>query len=579
MKSSFVKRLAVDKRSLFLILAGSFIWSITMVKSGIKYSYGIGFWGPNGHDGVWHIALIESLSRGSLEIPVFAGEQLKNYHIGFDLVVSILHKLTFIPVRLLYFQILPPLFALLIGLFVYRFIMIWKNDKAMAFWSLFFVYFGGSFGFILTIIRNGVINGESLFWSQQSVSTLVNPPFAMSVIFLFAGLYYLVLGVRHEKKKYMIVSALLLGVLVQIKVYAGILVLGGLAVAGFWKMLRRDKNKILVNTSVIKVFAATAVISILLFPNINTSVSSLIFKPFWFLEEMMSTPDRVCWPRFAQALANYKLSGNWLKAGSAYIFAFVVFVVGNFGTRLIGKLYIARKLKRKSVSYIDILIFSMIVAGVLLPLIFVQQGTPWNTIQFMYYSLVFMGILAGIAFADFIKHQGFIFGKQLVAFILILLTLLTTFGTMKHYLPSRPPAKISNSELDALEFLSNKPDGVVLTQPFNKNAAQTAITNPPRPLYLYESTAYVSAFTQKPVYLEDVVNLEITGYDWLKRRNKVYDFFNPDVFMTLEDMLKENNISYIYIVKTLVHDISKLEQRSNIQKIYENSEVLIFSVI
>jgi hypothetical protein len=56
-----------------------------MVKSGVYYGYGIGFWGPNGHDGVWHISLINSLSKGSLEMPIFAGEQIKNYHIGFEL--------------------------------------------------------------------------------------------------------------------------------------------------------------------------------------------------------------------------------------------------------------------------------------------------------------------------------------------------------------------------------------------------------------------------------------------------------------------------------------------------------------
>ena len=56
-----------------LIIIGTISWSWTMVKSGWIYSYGMGFWGANGHDGIWHIALIESLARGSLQMPVFAG--------------------------------------------------------------------------------------------------------------------------------------------------------------------------------------------------------------------------------------------------------------------------------------------------------------------------------------------------------------------------------------------------------------------------------------------------------------------------------------------------------------------------
>src|SRR6185369_3197989 len=96
----------IDVKSWLLIFIGAITWSLTMVKSGITYSYGMGFWGANGHDGVWHIALIESLAKGSWDIPIFAGTKLQNYHIGFDLFVAMLHKLTFISVSTLYFQIL-----------------------------------------------------------------------------------------------------------------------------------------------------------------------------------------------------------------------------------------------------------------------------------------------------------------------------------------------------------------------------------------------------------------------------------------------------------------------------------------
>ena len=95
-----------------------------MVKSGILRDYGVGFWGPNGHDGIWHIAVIESLARGSWGMPVFAGDTFRNYHVGFDLKTAIIHKLTFIPVPVLYFQILPVVLALLIGFYCYKFVFI-----------------------------------------------------------------------------------------------------------------------------------------------------------------------------------------------------------------------------------------------------------------------------------------------------------------------------------------------------------------------------------------------------------------------------------------------------------------------
>src|SRR3989344_1824494 len=166
-----------------LITAGTLIWSLTMVKSGLIYDFGMGFWGPNGHDGIWHIALIESLSRGSFQMPIFAGEAIRNYHLGFDILLAALHILTRVPAVNLYFQITPPILAFLIGLLTYK---LTKNI-----WAVFFVYFGGSFSWVLG-------KGESAFWSQQAISTLVNPPFALSLVFLLAGLLCL------QKNKYVL---------------------------------------------------------------------------------------------------------------------------------------------------------------------------------------------------------------------------------------------------------------------------------------------------------------------------------------------------------------------------------------
>src|SRR3990167_10107086 len=172
----------VNLSGITLILVGTFVWSLVMFKSGLTYSFGMGFWGPNAHDGVWHIALAQSISKGTWEMPIFAGETIKNYHIGFDLLLAILHKLTFIPIHTLYFQVLPPILAFGFGLFVYLFILSWNNSKTAAWWATFFVYFGGNWGWLISLIKNNKLGGESMFWSQQSISTLVNPPFALSLL-------------------------------------------------------------------------------------------------------------------------------------------------------------------------------------------------------------------------------------------------------------------------------------------------------------------------------------------------------------------------------------------------------------
>ncbi len=219
--------------ALLLIIIGTVIWSLVMVKSGLIYSFGMGFWGPNGHDGVWHIALINHLADGNWQMPVFAGEALKNYHVGFDLLLAILHKITTIPVQTLYFQIIPPIVALLTGFLTYKFVYLWKKSKLQAFWATFFVYFAGSFGWIISLAREGQIGGESMFWSQQAISALVNPPFALSVVLMLLGLIGLLKLRKSSTIWHLLTISLIFGILAQIKVYAGILSLKLIALTIF----------------------------------------------------------------------------------------------------------------------------------------------------------------------------------------------------------------------------------------------------------------------------------------------------------------------------------------------------------
>ena len=551
-------------------IIGTLTWSLTMVKSGLVYSFGMGFWGPNGHDGVWHIALAESLAKGSWPMPVFAGETIKNYHIGFDLILAIIHKLTFIPPLNLYFQIIPPILALGIGLSVYWFVLTWKKSKPAAFWATFFVYFGGSFGWIITLLRNREIGGESLFWAQQSISTLINPPFALSLILMFSGLTLLIKGTRAEDKKRLILATFIFGVLVQIKVYAGLLSLGALFISGIFRMARKRK------IDVIKVFAGALVVSILLFSPLGRGIeNTIIFKPFWFLETMMGFADRLNWQRFYSAMVNYRLGGVWLKGILAYFAAFLIFLIGNMGTRIVGLGLVVGGWWRRRLTSIDVFIFAVIIAGIVIPMFYIQSGTAWNTLQFFYYALAFSGLMTGIWLGEFIKDKSTAMTRIIVVVFVVLFTLPTTVGTLRQYLPARPPAKISHEELAALDFLSRQPAGVVLTLPFDRDAAEKALDNPPRPLYLYESTAYVSALSGKRVYLEDEVNLDITGYDWRCRRESVEKFLVAESGEK-QKFLRESNISYLYFIRGLEPKVDW--EALGAEKIFETNEAEIYKV-
>lgn len=548
-----------------LVLLGVASWSVTMVKSQIEYSFGLGFWGPNGHDGIWHLALANRLSRLSLEMPSFAGATLSNYHIGYDLLLGLLSRVTTIPIGTLYFQILPPLIALSIGLLTYKLVLDWKANKAKAIWAVFFVYFGGSFGWIVTLIRNQGLGGESMFWAQQQISTLINPPFAFSLLLLLAGLIFVLKMEKEKSWVYMLCSAICFGILIEIKVYAGVLAILGLLVAGTYQLFRGK------GFGLLTVFLIALAISGLLYFFFNRGSGSLIvFQPFWFLETMMAVSDRLGWPRFYSAMMSYKSGQIYVKEVLAYGAALAIFIIGNLGTRVLAIKTIFRPGGKE--GFLHIFVLTAIAAGIVAPMLFVQKGTPWNTIQFFYYSLFFLGILAGIAVGDILGR----FKLTFFAILIVLFTIPTTIGTLSQYLPSRPPARLPKEEIEALKFLRSQPDGVVLTYPFDKYQADLAVAFPPRPLYLYESCAYVSAYSDKVTFLEDEVNLDITGFDWRVRRNEVERFLNSLNQSEVRGFLKDNNIAYIYWIKGQRARLG--ETQLGIERIFENRAVDIYKV-
>lgn len=535
-----------------LILIGSLSLTLTVIKSGWIYSYGVGFWGANGHDGIWHIALAESLAKGNLNNPAFAGVKLQNYHLGFDILLAFLNKLTGIRMDTLYFQILPIIFALSIGLLTYWFTELLTNSKKSALGATFFTYFAGSFAYLIG-------RGESAFWSQQGISTLINPPYALSLIFILLGLISLLKYQKNHKAYSLVLTAFLFGILFFVKVYAGLLILFSLFVVAIYEQLNSKTVK-----QFGKIFLLTFIFSsVFYFPFNKLNAGLIKFQPFWFLETMMGLTDHVGWTKFGEAMLNYKSGHVWFKGIIAYGVAFLVFVIGNFATRFIFIKDIFKKLDE-----IKIFMLVIIAAGIFVPTFFVQSGTAWNTIQFMYYSLFFTGILAGISLSNL---------NTILIYIIIVATIPTTMLTLKDvYIPSRPPAKISVDEISALKFLSQQSDGIVLTYPFDELKAKEAENFPPRPLYLYTSTAYVSAFSKKQVYLEDEINLDITGFDWKSRKSQILNWYKESNEDKARQFLKDNNIKYIYWVKPQRALLG--EGNLGLEKIFENKEVYVYVV-
>ena len=564
-KKVFKRFFPEDKKAVLLIIVGTITWSLTMIRSGLIYSFGMGFWGANGHDGVWHLSLAQSLSKFNFNLPIFAGERIRNYHIGFDFLLAILHRITFIPIPILYFQVFPVLFALLIGFLTYKLMMEWTKSRLMSIWALFLVYFGGNLAYIITLIRGEGLSGESMFWAQPSTSTLLNPPYALSLVIMLLGFLYLNRYLKLKKISYLILSSLLFGLLAQIKIYAFVLILGGLFLLAFWELIS-SKSKLF-----LKVFLISLFIGLLISLPFIKSGKLINISLFWMIETMFAFKDRVYWPRMYEAMINYKASFNLLKGIPAYSFAFFVFVLGNLGVRIafLGEL---KNIKQdvKKFNWQVLFFYTIIVLGFIFPNIIVQSGTPWNSIQFTYYSVFFASLVSARTLARLKINKYFL------SILILVLTIPTSISSLKHYLSKYPQAKLPKEEVSALSFLKLQDDGVVLKAVvYNPNNVKPEA---PIPLYLYDSTAYVSAYSGKGVYLEDVVNLNILGYDWKQRLGELNDFLLNPNSNEGKMFLWDNNIKYIYRLKSTSYS-GLDEEYLGLKNIFDNSEVVLYEVI
>lgn len=569
------KKQKINFSLFWIILIGSFFLNMTMFRSGSNYNFGIGFWGPNGHDAIWHLSLINQLKQQvPPQNPIYSGTVLQNYHWGFDFFAAKLSQLSGINILLIYFKILPITFSILLGFLSYKLSYLINKNKISSLIFVFLIYFSGSFGWIITLLQNGSMGGESLFWSMQSASILLNPPFALSVIILLFGL---ILWIKFNKTKsifWSILIGIIFAFLSCIKVYAGILI--GVSLSLFFILDFLKTKKISIFNLIICI--TTGIISLLILyflGALNSNNQLLEFKPFWFIHSMIDSLDKLYLPRIASFRYDLSQHLNFYKfpffIGLEFIL-FLIFIIGNSGTRIFGFINLINKIITKKCQNFDILITIFLTIAIIIPTLFIQKGTSWNTIQFFYYFLFFLNLYLAQFLGNLWQKNNIL--KKLIVIFILLLTIPSSYATVNHYFSFPSPSSLPVSEIKALNFLKNQPNGYVLTYPYNKYIKNSMIN--PVPLYAYETTAYVSAFSEKVVFLEDEMNLSITGYDWQLRRQEEEKFFSStDKFFT-RGFLLNNKIDYIYLVDN--QNFSSSIDDLQINEIFNQGQVRVYKV-
>lgn len=542
-----------------LIILGIIFQGVAMFRSGWLYNYGVGYFGPLARDGVWHEALVNQLKLTiPPQNPGFAGQTLSNYHYFYDILVAKISSLTMVSPQFLIYRFIPVIFSVLLGIGTYKLAIILFKDKKTSLFAVFFAYFASSFGWIVSLIKHQPLAGESAFWANQPVSMNLNPPYAMSLVMVIFAIILLDLYLKKPNIVKGIILSILVGILVGIKAYAGAIILAALFCLTVKKIFF-DKS-----FSLLPVLILSGGIFLAIYLAISRGAVGLIeFQPFWLINTMIDAGDRVGITDFTAKRFAYLGSNQWIKFSVIEAISFLIFFVGNLGTRIIG-IFGLKKEQLKNDLFI--FIFALMIASFIPPLIFVQKGNPWNIVQFFYYFMYFAGLFAAFGLRKI---------PLVIAILIILITPISSFATFRSWLYPNPPAYLPVKEYQALKFLSSQKDGVVLKHPFDQNLRRKF--EDPFPLSVYADNTYVSANSRKSVFIEDVEQQIVLNTNYKTRLTDAGRFFIEKDLKWSNTFLIDNNIRYVYMPK--IYRLPMAEGEYPMKKIFENDDANIYEVI
>jgi len=530
------------------------------------------FWSAHGHDAMWHIAVSNEIKHGfPLQNPVMAGEKLVNYHFFSDILPAYLNKFLKFPSLTLYFWIMPLVYSFFLGLAAYLAGKEIGKSRISGLFSVFAVYFIGSFGYIVTLLQGRGIGGESLFWATQVQSSIGNPPQILSDIFFLATIYCLAKYLKGNLHSTIPLTLLLISTSIA-KVYAGMVILPAFALLATYRLIRHKKIDLIIVTTI------SSIISLGIYlPFSEGAGQYLILEPLWYARKIFSDTGRVGIQNFELITQHYQ-SLHSLKAKIGFarydILGILLIIFGNLGTRSLGFLAVPKFMHKN--TQMGLFLLSCSVLSLLIPILFLQKGVATNTSQTLQYMLLVLGLFFALACSEIFTKTKNINLKIAVFTSIILISVPTQIGLLCEFYSRPAYAKIEGGEIEALNYLKNNSDkgAIIITPPYDSYLDTKEV---PPPIWDWFDTSYVAAMSERRVYFEDYEQVDIMGYDYEQRvanQNLIFKETNNNQIL---NTLKNEKITFVYFPKTHKPKIDLSE--IGLVKYYENDEVEIWEVI
>lgn len=549
MKQAWLKYLLLT-----LVVGGVLLNLLTIMPSGSHYCFdnacGVYFWGANEHDGVWHLAVANTLlDQYPYQLPNMSGVTMHGYNYLLDLVVAVMSKISLTSSSVWIFKIIPLLWA---GLFVWlsgKFARSYlPKRKYYPYLVMIMGLLGSSLGYLIVLLKNSSLKGASTILAMQAGQNLLNPQFALSLVVI---LLYLIKAKNEPKnlRDYMWRGDLV-AVAITLKFYTGIVMGVMMAAEVAWDWVGGKVGRKLITLGSL-VAGSLVIAASWFFYQPGHAAFPLIYKPWATVNPVVEDSSLVYLPQLATRIYSYQGAKLWII--EAIILG--IFTLFNYGSRVIAVFAITKV----SHSRQKFLIIVGSLAGLLLSILLVQRGVWWNTVQFLYVSMYLAGLLSAEVLADWLDQGKLIFTA--LALIVVALNLPGNWDIATTYIHKPGTSYISDDQLSALRYLRDQPKGAVLTPPFSRVGGTAKLSG------LYD-TAMIPAYSYHPSYLSDVVQLDLTQTDYQGRKSLI-DTGDCGVLSQVKYIWDEADNP---VRARFVDCPVKLEQ------IFDNSEVVIWQV-
>lgn len=534
-KGSHLTYFRIDFLLVLVIFLAVLIQSIVNITSFISNDQ-YRLLGAHSRDSLWHISIINNVIKNiPPENPLFAGVEFTNYHYFIHLFIAGASKITTINVFNLYFQYIPVF--LLTQLALTLFILVKEiTNRWVGYFAVIFFSLSSSLYFLVPLIYPQAYLHPGNLWIDEYSTRMVNLQLLSSYLII---LTLLVILLKKESFNILqiIIFSFISGALFGFKSQGAIIWLSALSFLGLINIFRQNLKYLFLSTGTIIV---TFMISIF-----TTKIKHSIFiiEPLWFIKTMFESSthlNHVDWELKRQTYLN---EGNLLRITQLYIDGLLVFIIFNFGPRLLGFLNLInlKNIEKRQKDIILLLLFISLI-GIVLPLVVVTAGVAWNSIQFSYYSILSLSILTSILIFRLSKIN--IKLSVITAVLIWLLLLPGVFYTTQAYLPK----EFSKDDIfSAVTNLASKKDGTILAHPN------------------FDNNAFIPSISKKSLYFANDPSLDVQLIDFSERRNNVKEFFETtDQYWQLE-FLKANQIKYVISDKKIkLYKYRLLDQYPNL---------------